>query len=237
MLLLREVCAAKAHISPNGKTKERFEIVAVKATQTQKLSFELTWKSAQDRYKRLQARFDTQDRTEELMSGVGGEQGEMEELLSEMRYARQDLLSRKEERRTAALEREAEKERLGAAIRQHANKRIFSSSEETLEEDSKPALSSSSRKIPRSKKPRIEMDPFKDDILIFTEVLEKGDKAQTEMKNERFMLEKRRLEFEIEERAKDREECRRERNEDRKLELEKHRLLLQAFVKNSGTGS
>ena len=34
----------------------------------------------------------------------------MEELLSEMRDARQDLLSRKEEHRTAELEREAEKE-------------------------------------------------------------------------------------------------------------------------------
>ena len=140
MLLLREVCAAKAHISPNGETKEQFVIVAVTANQTRNISFQLTLKSAQDPYKRLQARFETQDRTEELLSGVGGEQREMEEFLSEMRDARQDLLSRTEERRTAALEREAEKERLGAAIRQHANKHIFSSSEETLEEDSTPAL-------------------------------------------------------------------------------------------------
>ena len=112
LLLLREVCAAKAHVSPNGETKERFEVVAVKPNQTRKVSFELTWKSAQDRYKRLQARLDTHYRAGQLMSGAGGAQGELEELLSEMRDARQDLLSRKEERRTAALEREAEKERL-----------------------------------------------------------------------------------------------------------------------------
>ena len=81
LLLLREVCAAKAHISPNAETKEQFEIVAVKANQTQNILFELIWKSAQHRHKCLQARFNTQDRTEELMSGVGGEQGGMEELL------------------------------------------------------------------------------------------------------------------------------------------------------------
>ena len=109
-------------------------------------------------------------------------------------------------------------------IRQHTNKRIFSSSEETLEEDATPALSSSSRKTLRSKKLRIQMeDPFKDDILILTEALEKGDKEQAEIQNERFMLEKRCLEFEAKERAKDREERRRERDEERKLELEKYR--------------
>ena len=84
------------------------------------------------------------------MSGIGGEQGEMEEPLSEMRDARQDLLSKKEERSAAALEREAEKERLGAAIRRHANNRTHSPSEETLEEDSTPATSSSFQKTPRS---------------------------------------------------------------------------------------
>ena len=73
LLLLRGLCAAKGHVSPNGETKERFEIMTVKANQTRKVLFELTWKSSQDRYKRLQARFDTRDRAEQLMSGVRGE--------------------------------------------------------------------------------------------------------------------------------------------------------------------
>ena len=83
--------------------------MAFKANQTRKVSFELTSKSAQDRYKRLQDLFDTRDRAELLMSGFWEEQGEIKELPSEMRDARQDLLSRKEERRTAALKRDSKK--------------------------------------------------------------------------------------------------------------------------------
>ena len=84
---------------------------------------------------------------------------------------------------------------------------------------------------------RIQMDPFKDDILVFTEALEKEDEAQSDIQQKRIMLEQRRLEYEIEERARDREERKRESDEDRKLELEKHRMLLQAFMRSNDTGS
>ena len=153
----------------------------------------------------------------------------MEELLSEMRDARQDLLSRKEERRPAALEREAEKEGLDAAIRRHTNKRTHSPSEETLEENSTLATSSSFQKTPRSKKLCIQMDPFKDDILIFTETLAKGDEAQSAIQEKRIMLHQRRLEYEMEQKARDREDRKRERDEDRKLDLERHRMLFASF--------
>ena len=171
------------------------------------------------------------------MSGVRREQRELEELIWEMWDARQDLLSRKEERRTTALEREFDKERIGAAILRHANKRMHSPSEETFEKDSTTATSSSCRRHPRSEKSRIQMDPFKDDVLVFTEALEKGDEVRSEIQQKRIMLEQRRLECEIEERAGDREERKRERDDDRKLELKKHRTLTQAFMRSTDTGT
>ena len=87
---MREVAAAKAHIAPLGQTRERFEIAASKATASSKLATEVTLKAIQDRYKRLQSRFDRNERVEAAMSGVGGEYGEMGELLDTMREARQD---------------------------------------------------------------------------------------------------------------------------------------------------
>ena len=86
-----EVAAAKAHIAPLGRTRERFEIAESKANASSKLATEVTWKAIQDRYKRLQSRFDRNERVEAAMTGVGGEYGEMEELLNTMREARQDL--------------------------------------------------------------------------------------------------------------------------------------------------
>ena len=81
------------------------------------------------------------------------------------------------------------------------------------------------------------MDPINDDILIFTEALEKGDEAYSAIRQKRILLEQRRLEHEMEESAGDRGERKRERDEDRKLELEKHRILLQAFIRSNDTGS
>ena len=62
------------------------------------------------------------------MSGVGGEVGEMEELLSSMRKARQDMLESRSASKKAAQKREAEKERLGAIIRARAMSRAQLSS-------------------------------------------------------------------------------------------------------------
>ncbi len=50
----------------------------------------VTWKSTQDRYLKLQERFDREDRRELAMSGIRGESGELLELLSAMKEARDD---------------------------------------------------------------------------------------------------------------------------------------------------
>ena len=120
LVLVREVAAERAHIAPNGATKERFETASKKANATRRLTCPVTWKSVQDRYKRIQARFDEHDKIDGLMSGVGGDLGEMQELLSSMKEARQDLLNSKSASRKAAQEREAEKERLGGIVRAKA---------------------------------------------------------------------------------------------------------------------
>lgn len=69
---MREVAASQAHIAPNGATKERFETAAQKANATRRLTCPVTWKSVQDRYKRIQTRFDDREKIEGLMNGVGG---------------------------------------------------------------------------------------------------------------------------------------------------------------------
>ena len=105
LVLVREVAAAKAHVAPNGTTKERFETAAKKANTTKRLSCPVTCKSIQYRYKHIQGRFDDHDRVDALMSGVGGEVGEMEELLISMREARQDMLESRSTSKTRPEER------------------------------------------------------------------------------------------------------------------------------------
>jgi len=89
LVLLREVSAARAHVAPNGATRERFDIAARRSNATKKLSCTVTWKAVQDRYKRLQQRYNTRDAIDQQMSGIGGEVGEMEELLSTMKEEKQ----------------------------------------------------------------------------------------------------------------------------------------------------
>lgn len=106
--------AARAHVAPIGETKERFEIIAAKENSTRTLSCEWTWKSAQDRYKRFQQRFNYSDKQEAAIGGVGGEVGEMDELLSMMAEAREDRKKERSETRKRIQEKEEQKERLGA---------------------------------------------------------------------------------------------------------------------------
>ena len=73
------------------QTREIFEIATSKANSSSKLATEVMWKALHGRYKWLLSRFDRKEREEGATSGVGGEYGEMEELLSTMREAIQDL--------------------------------------------------------------------------------------------------------------------------------------------------
>ena len=65
----------------------------------------VAWKTVQDRYKRHQEWFVKEDNINVKLSGVGsGELGEMNELLSRIREARDELLKIKEADRTTKKE-------------------------------------------------------------------------------------------------------------------------------------
>ena len=100
LLILREVAAVKAHIALNGAKMERFNKIAARlssnknfcATMKEQGKFKLddiSGKKVRDRYERLQKDFDENDSKESRMSGVGGEVGLVEELLSKMREDRE----------------------------------------------------------------------------------------------------------------------------------------------------
>lgn len=119
LILIREVFVEQTHVAPQEETCRQFKVVASKANACRKLSFAVMSKSAEDRYKRLQARADEVNKREALTSDVGGKVGAAEELLSAMREARDDIIQSWEERRRVASEREVERERLGAIVCEH----------------------------------------------------------------------------------------------------------------------
>lgn len=70
----------------------------------------VSWKNVQDRDKRLQKWFDKADSINEKLSGMGGgELGEVNELLLQMREAREDMLKRKATEKNATKKEEEEK--------------------------------------------------------------------------------------------------------------------------------
>ena len=75
-----------------------------------------SWKSVQDRYRRLQEQFDKDDDADRGRSGVGGGVTEMEELLSMMREERDDLDAKKTAETKAEKEREKEKDHVGRQV-------------------------------------------------------------------------------------------------------------------------
>jgi hypothetical protein len=76
----------------------------------------VTSKSIQDRYVKLQTLYDRGDAAQQKMLGVCGEVGELEELLGEMQEARDDLETQQAAQRAAANEREEAKEHIGKEL-------------------------------------------------------------------------------------------------------------------------
>jgi len=129
------VAACKAHIAPTGETRELFELTACKANATKKLSSSVTRKCLQDRFKRLQGRFDKDNLAQRRMSVIGGEVTEIEELLSLMREDRNGIAAKRNAKREKKELRGKEKERLGAVIRAQATSRQGSEEQASTEGD------------------------------------------------------------------------------------------------------
>jgi hypothetical protein len=76
----------------------------------------VTSKSIQDRYVKLQKIYDRGDAAQRKMSGVGGDVGELDELLAGVQEARDDLQTNRAAERSAAREQEEAKERIGKEL-------------------------------------------------------------------------------------------------------------------------
>ena len=116
LVLLREVSAANAHDAACGENGKRYGDAASNFNANLTVVQTVTWKSVRDRYKRVQEQFDKSDNANQRLSGVGGEIGEMEELLMGMREACDDLAVQKTAKKTAQQETDREKEMIGQAL-------------------------------------------------------------------------------------------------------------------------
>lgn len=93
LAIVREVAAVRAHLAEYGETKKRFATVAERVGENAHFRGmeSIGWKTAQDRYKRLQDQYDKSDSENQRLSGVGGgEMGELADLLMTLREARDD---------------------------------------------------------------------------------------------------------------------------------------------------
>ena len=80
------------------------------------------------------------------MSGIGGEVGEMDELLMEMRQARDDILAQKACEKTAQRKREDEKDQIGKELVASASKHNKEGSQSALDDEEMRSAGKNARK-------------------------------------------------------------------------------------------
>ena len=132
------------------------------------------------------------------MSGIGGEVGEMDELLMEMRQARDDVLAQKACEKTAQQERDDEKDSIGRELVASASKR----KKEELQSASDDEEMGSGRKKVKTKGLRVDSSM---DMAAFSLNLRDADLARVELDRERLQFERERSEADRSERERERE--------------------------------
>lgn len=203
------------------------ETAAKKANPTKRMSSPVTRKSIQDRYKRIQGRFDEQEKVDRPMSGVGGELGEIEDLFGSMKEALQDLLKPNSATRKAAQQCEAEKKHIEEMVRSKARSRIKSHTHSDLDIASTDGEAPEVTSAPiRWKHKRMQVEAFQNplayDIASFTAAFKHSDDPGLALEEHRFQME-------LEERRMEREERRIEREQSNKPALEKFKIMMEAF--------
>jgi hypothetical protein len=123
---------------------------------------------------KLQTLFDRGDAAQRKMSGVGGEVGELEELLCEMKEPRDDLETQQVAQRTGARESEEAKECIGKELVVRALRRDFRNDEEVS------SGSDFEEKQPRKNKSKRNTadNNITDDMKGFDECLREADLAR-----------------------------------------------------------
>lgn len=73
IILVHKVATVRVHIAPFGEVLKIFSTTVDRANANPNLSTKATSKRKKDLYKKWMKTFEKRDRTEEMMSGVGGE--------------------------------------------------------------------------------------------------------------------------------------------------------------------
>jgi hypothetical protein len=192
-------------------------------------------KSVQDRYVKLQRKYDLQDQKERNMTGLGGEFCEIDDLLGQMQEEKEFLDAKKCTEPEAARKRELRKEHIGKLLVARSLKRVTrSESFESLPDVEAGSNRSGSSKSAKQKSVSKREDTYKSDpssfgLMHFSKTMHETESVRVQLEQDRLELERQRLENEKEERNMDRDERRVEREEDNKIELEKFRLILEMF--------
>lgn len=237
LVIAREVAAANAHTSHYGDTRKRFETAASRVTENPLFQGTITWKTVQDRYKRLQEQYDTNDTANARLSGVGGgEMGELADLLMTMREARDDYVAEKTAAKDAERRRDADKERVGMDLMERAMRRPRLEDDEGSEKDPDEMPSSKKRRVSMGARERSELDNFGTH-------LKEGELARVGLEEARLDFERAKDALDRVERKEerdaqlvranmDREERERERAATQKLDLDKFKAMLEMFSKH-----
>lgn len=212
------------HVAPQGRTLKRIEGVASKANACRKLSFAVAWKSAQDRYEKLQERADEAVMREAFMSGIDGEVGETEELLSAMCKTKIDIMQTREGNRRDVSEREEEQEKLEAIVRERAMKRQQSSIRQY-------SVEQKDLRLLHKRAPRVSRFTDDDKLLAFAAVLKEGNTERAKLKWEKLEPVKMQFEDSMKDRESQKNERSGERKDAHKLELESPSVILHTMWK------
>jgi len=200
LILVQEVAASKAHVAPHDETVGRFGLVADQCNGNLSFPHTITWKRAQDRFKRIIDDFEARDQRERALSGTGGEIGELDELPADLLQARKDFLEEKNASSDALKKEEEQKLEAGRKIIIEAlqNKKKRGSYETNDEE----GPSKTRRRLPGD---------TTDGMIALSSALKESDMAKYEVEKERIVLEKQHHEQEVLDRVADPAQCQEER--------------------------
>ena len=96
LIIAQEVFASEAHVAPHGEALSSSETAALKANANPNFTHKVTGKHIQDRFKKLLDQYAKRNGQDSVHSGVGGEIGELDELLGDILKAKRDLGARKD---------------------------------------------------------------------------------------------------------------------------------------------
>lgn len=116
IVLLQEILAAQAHDPPHGAKTKRFETVAITLNNNVEFSIKVYAKRVRDRYELLQRHFNRKNWKDAIMSGVGGELTNVDELLSVMQDLREEVTIQERQESFVVQEQEQEQSRLTAGV-------------------------------------------------------------------------------------------------------------------------